>query len=552
MKKTAFLLAALLLAGCQSITPAVPAVNSSVDSAASSSSEHNAPSSDADTPVQGQSSSEARPGEPTVELPAPEELSPAEAGIPGGELFTQALDGYGASLYTPALYDLPFSIGDTGFADSDFFWLMQDGKYALVNESGATVTDFIYDEPPSEWRYVTDGIRAAVFNSGGKYGLLDTASGEELLEAQFESIAGEQGYIVARQTKIGDTFVFDSQLHKRYTMSRGDSLVYAGETDVLFQEGVLRFFEHDTSSPIYNFACSRAELLSTEPESDFVRIGVTIGEDVGVCDERGQWIVVPSYSYIGQFRDDYASVKKDGKYGVIDYDGRVTVRPIWDDMALFNGGASVCQNGKWGTISDLSTGRVSLQPFYDYIGPFSRDGRACFEKGGRYGLLDPDGNVLVSSKYNTPIITKDINLDDGYFAVKGGEGANTLGIVGPGGVYVLPADHVFYPRSLNGYASDDEPYNIVRVPAGRWGYADRTGNFVIDARFDKADGFINGWNTAFVTDGGRICLVNRDGQIVLRTVFSDMLSFNAKTKVCAMVYGDDGNKKICIVQLETP
>lgn len=58
-------------------------------------------------------------------------------------------------------------------------------------------------------------------------------------------------------------------------------------------------------------------------------------------------------------------VKKDGKYGYEDKDGKVIVEPIYEEATEQNiyGYAAIKQNGKWGCIDKKGT--VVIEPAYD-------------------------------------------------------------------------------------------------------------------------------------------------------------------------------------------
>ena len=54
---------------------------------------------------------------------------------------------------------------------------------------------------------------------------------------------------------------------------------------------------------------------------------------------------------------------------------------------------------------------------------------------------------------------------------------------------------------------------------------------MIDTRFDRADEFIAGRDVAFVSLDGEICLIDRDGHLVLETVFTDLICYHPETMV---------------------
>ena len=68
--------------------------------------------------------------------------------------------------------------------------------------------------------------------------------------------------------------------------------------------------------------------------------------------------------------------------------------------------------------------------------------------------------------------------------------------------------------------------------------------------YRAADGFIKDLDVAMVKYNGKICLIDRKGNIVLETVFDSCGAFNPDTMVAAMRYtSPDGQSASCLVRL---
>lgn len=105
--------------------------------------------------------------------------------------------------------------------------------------------------------------------------------------------------------------------------------------------------------------------------------------------------------------------KKDGKYGLIDYTGKVITKPIYeeiDNLLYKEGELLVKQDGKYGVIN--IKGVTLLKPEYDSIacdGYYNNDSRygkdgyivsVKTDEGYRYGYIDYTGKLLLKMEYN--------------------------------------------------------------------------------------------------------------------------------------------------------
>lgn len=102
--------------------------------------------------------------------------------------------------------------------------------------------------------------------------------------------------------------------------------------------------------------------------------------------------------------------------------------------------------------------------FVDYIGVFTKDGLARFEKNGKWGYLSIDGKVLVNAKYDMAY-----DFSEGLAAVKLGD---------------------------------------------KWGYIDTQGNVIISMKYEKARSFSDGM-AAIVQDGFCSYITRSDVKIKL-------------------------------------
>lgn len=546
MKKTALLLALLLaLSGCQPAAP-VEAQNSG---SAPSAGETSSPASSPEENPQEDPAPQADASH--VDAPEPDEPPQTTVGaieLPAEPASSDA--GYSVDLLTPAQYDLyyPFNRGGyRQFQTADFFALGQGGKYAVANLNGRLLTGVEYDLGVEGWNSV-DGM--VPLGKDGRMGAIDAADGAVLVPFEYDSVwcvGGSDGSGLYQVQKGDAIEIVDRGGTVRFTMERGDDFAALKKRFVLYKDGMLRFYNQQYS-PIANFACGGMEVVSSPRTNEGGRDLIAFDYEGawGLADSDGKFLTDPVYDEIGYFVGSYAVVTQNGKRGVINDRGKVVVKPEWDDITLYRNSASVCKDNRWGVITDIDSGEPAVKPSYDYIMGFGDYGYACFERGGKFGIMDKEGNEIVPARYDGTLSTSR-SLDKGYYILESGDGPFSSGIVDGRGRVIIPTDHYVQP------GTDGEKLNLVMTPSGKWGFANDRGQFVIDAQFENASPFISGKNVAFVQKDGKICLVNRKGELVLKTVFSDLIGYNPDTMVCAMEYtAADGTVKGCLVKVNLP
>ncbi|WP_183192346.1 WG repeat-containing protein [Brevibacillus fluminis] len=122
------------------------------------------------------------------------------------------------------------------------------------------------------------------------------------------------------------------------------------------------------------------------------------GEKWGFIDEKGNWIVKPTYDMVGRFSEGLAAVSQDNaKQGYIDKTGKLILPAQYSFAGEFHEGkAAVTINDKMGFID--KTGKVVIQPNFFSVGDFT-DGLAPVEvqegETYKYGLINAKGEYVV-------------------------------------------------------------------------------------------------------------------------------------------------------------
>lgn len=177
-----------------------------------------------------------------------------------------------------------------------------------------------------------------------------------------------------------------------------------------------------------------------------------------------------TYDKIFCFKGDFAEVKLDNKYGLIDRNGKEIIPPIYERIYEFKDGlAEVCFNGKMGIIS--LTGQLIIEPKYDSICRFS-NGKFKVFLNGKCGIIDYAGvEMLKPHKYN------DIaDFHDGVARV--------------------------FVRNENG-----NRYN------GNYGLIDESFNEIVSPKYTSIGNFVEG--LAIVSMSGYYGLINKNGEEIV-------------------------------------
>lgn len=549
-----FVAAALLLSACGKVeAPARPDTPAQAPSAAET---------PAAAPEESKPEAAAQQGESSqsvaVNAPMPDSMPPKSGDaleLPA----SLAVNGtWKAELLTPAQYEMEIPLekgGARGFLGCDVFRASRDGKVTLFNRNGKQISqDGEYDRLPDQGWISTDGLSVPV-SKDGLTGMADIGDGNLLVPLEYASAhAYPRDYFEVQTDGKTTLLLRKSDLSTAYTLERGDRYSPMGDDrDVVYQNGTLKIFDK-AGTPVKNMVCDDVRVVAENTETIGVnRLAVQENGKWAIYDGDGERVTNAVYDdFNARFRGDYITFRKGGKWGVMDYSGKITIKPRWDDIILYENSASLCLDNKWTGTTELDQEPEVTQPIYDDVGAFSENGYACFEKDGKYGLLDEDGNVMMTPRQSGRIYAGVQGFDEDVFLVEGDNGPGSFGIL-TGGQMVLPTDNIIYSQGVNPYYAEDEPYNLVYTPAGKWGYVDSRGQFVIDTKFDAADAFIKGRDVAMVSLNGKICLIDRKGSVVLETVFDDCAGFQPDTMVCGMRYTDNaGNAAYCLVRLIPP
>ena len=140
-------------------------------------------------------------------------------------------------------------------------------------------------------------------------------------------------------------------------------------------------FKIEDFEPKFNFAF--------DFKNDFAR--VKLNGKWGFVKEDGSYLVKPKFDWARDFANGLALVKLKGKYGFINNNGSYLIEPNFKDAGCFSEGfARVKVNEKWGFIK--TDGSYLIEPNFDWIKEDKNN--SFFAKcNGKFYLIDSYGDL---------------------------------------------------------------------------------------------------------------------------------------------------------------
>lgn len=259
-----------------------------------------------------------------------------------------------------------------------------------------------------------------------------------------------------------------------------------------------------------------------------------------------------TYDEAQYFSEGMARVKKDGKYGFVNAQGKEIVTCKYDYAYPFsNGLAKVCvgeeDNEKWGYVN---SGGIEIVPCkYDYIDYFSdglakvgigeeynekygyvntsgievvpciydmagvfHEGMACVRVNGKYGYVNSSGEEVIPCIYDETHI-----FSDGLLMVIRDY---KYGFVNARGEEIVPCKYDYADFFVDGLAL---------VQTGEWasakyGFVNTFGEEIVPCKYDYAESFVGGM--ALVKSNGKYGFINVDGKEVVSCIYDAARSFH--------------------------
>lgn len=280
------------------------------------------------------------------------------------------------------------------------------------------------------------------------------------------------------------------------------------------------------------------------------------GRKSGYIGVDGKPIIPIVYSEIGGFNGgELAPFKQNGMWGYLNRNGKVVVKPKFENAYGFNFGfAAVKVNGKWGFINP--DGKLEIPAVFDSdtyggFGGFSDCGIATIPWLGKYRYIDKSGKFISDKATDNPwngfsygscialvesgdkVAYMKSNGDylieptekfkfsrpfiNGLASVTYADGSTTyLNVEGK---------EAFPSKFLVGYGFGPDGTAVVAIGTKKWTHIDKNGNPLYPAVYEAAQGFEGG--VAMVKKDGLWGLINAKGEFIAKPEYAIIGRFDS-------------------------
>ena len=209
-------------------------------------------------------------------------------------------------------------------------------------------------------------------------------------------------------------------------------------------------------------------------------------------------------------------IKKEGKYGIVDKDNNVIVKPTYDDACTAGPTyfgymeetdyLDVCVDGKYGYVD--WNGKVVIPLEYDWVdgNRVKSDGSflSVVKKNGKFGVINGENQVVIPFEYECLEIIYSYSARLIY-ARKAGK----YGYLDYNGRCVIP----FVYDDAGFFENDLAPVS----QNGKYGYINSTGEIKIPLQYEYASDFSSG--LAAVVQNGKMGYIDMDGVTVIKCLY---------------------------------
>lgn len=281
-------------------------------------------------------------------------------------------------------------------------------------------------------------------------------------------------------------------------------------------------------------SCTEEKKINSNVVEEKILFPVRIGNNWGICDTSGNFILQPEYEYIGEFVEDLAIIVKNKKYAYVKSNGKIVCPFNYNAATDFKESKAIVL-GSDNKIMCIDTAFRVLFTLPDSISETSvfSQGLLAAKCNEKYGYFNEHGKLVIPFSYciagdfregMAPVAVK--NLSDKkdsiyyeHFYI------NTKG------------DKVFQSNFKDSY-SFSEGIAAVQFENGKWGWIDKKGKTMFQAYFDECKSFSEGF-ASFKLDR-KWGLINSKGKIILKPSYDyigDMRLGMASVMLGPQTYG---------------
>lgn len=371
-----------------------------------------------------------------------------------------------------------------GFEYNEGLLLVEkSGKFGIININGATIIKEKYDEILSDGYYENGSsenksgyIIGTRTDNGMRYGYIESKNRKQILKNEYNEIyritdKTDENNIYLVAFKEGKAGVYQNK--KNIISHDYEDILYNSATDLLIlqrtsKQGVSKFdgtmivpiqydnvffagtyinAQKDDKIEIYTLDGTKQEnpeyISRQSVENNKYEIVSTANDEYKIINNEDGNIVSNNYTYIQHLFNNYFSAMSNGKYGIIDSDGKELL-PFKYNVIQLIGESKIIQTIDENTNIELlnenfdsiiKTSKANIYSYDSYIEVYTDDGITYINKSGnkmentevfsdnklvtfkeenKYGFKDKNGNVVIKPQYQ---MATEIN-EYGYAGIK--------------------------------------------------------------------------------------------------------------------------------------
>lgn len=252
------------------------------------------------------------------------------------------------------------------------------------------------------------------------------------------------------------------------------------------------------------------------------------GKNIGVIDKTGKVVVEPKYSQIiipNPEKDVFVCQKENDECEILDKNGKSILKD-YKNISIIEGNEDVQikdnllkyeKNGKYGLI-DLDGKEIS-DVIYEKISKLQDNPNAILvQKDGKYGILDLQGNTFLEPIYDgissdEYCSEKDLYTKTGFIISEKGKDGVNYGYIDYKGNKILDIKYESIERA---FAYDDEDIYLIVMQNGKKGVF-KNKKKIIDLNFQN----IYYSNIFVVNKNGKYGFYSRDGKVILKPKYKE-------------------------------
>ncbi len=275
---------------------------------------------------------------------------------------------------------------DSFTADYDYIKFSQYGRYGVMDRYGKIMISPQYDDIELEYNSTFSVKKYGSWGIVDKYGRIiinpDYDSAGYFYEDLYKlskrgkyGIANKYGKLVLA-LEWDDVAFLDSEMYKVTRNGRFGAVSANGQTVLQPQYGYVAYLRGALS------VCRNSSSAC------------------GIINSKGNIVLPLNYSgIIENLSNGYFTVNCNGKYGVIDIDGKTILDCKYTKIEKADDNVIYFKNNKLFGLADKKDGRIIASPVYAKIQALDMKGYYKVKKDGKWGVVNHDGKLVYSTQY---------------------------------------------------------------------------------------------------------------------------------------------------------